>query len=60
MSRPGTGLGSRIEPARTNVGKKDATETGEEKGKLKEPRKQDKAIPPPSEIRDGYDFDQFL
>ena len=49
MFRTGSGPGSRrIEPARTNVGKKDAAGAGnQEKGKLKH-------------IRDGYDFDRFL
>ena len=61
MSKPGTGLGSRIKPARTNVRKKDATGTGEEKGKLKERLKRDESCPPPSEhIKDVYDLDQFL
>ena len=62
MSRTGTGLErSRIEPARTNVRKKDATGTGEEKGKLKERLKRDESYPPPSgTLRDIYDFDQFL
>ena len=63
MSRPGTGLGSgRIEPARTNVRKKDAAGAGDrEKEKLKDRRMQDKFGSPPSEIpRDVYDFDQFL
>ena len=62
MFRTGTGFGNRrIEPSRTNVRKKKAAGTGNrESEKLKDRRKQDKAIPPPSEIGDGYDFDKFL
>ena len=63
MSRVGADVGSgRIEPARTNVTKKNAAGAGNrEKIKLKERRERDKSgLPPSGTIRDVYDFDKFL